>query len=267
MEQPCMDDNGSDRLSRDNRNPFNREQPWDDSGEQVLQNIAEESSLLSSYHQEAGYYFKKMYNRFSPPTIYLPLLLTIYTTVLAIYNPAALYWQTFAPVMLGIISGFTSYLHAKQFEANKEKSFNFACLANELTLDINFLLEGIHRDHRIQYDVFLERVKMKWVNLLKQQPVLPGFLYQRFLIDQEKRSSVRVELIESEKPLSDQKYRPLGNSQISNAVVSSFSFDSQGKEIVHQYDSIVPKAKMENSKIKSNDETTPLKCFVRNNST
>ena len=155
-----------DSKSSDTSEDIDREeQKWEVKGEAYIKSLQDECNKKSQIYNDASHKCKSKYNRYSIPTIAIPLLMGVANT----YIPAEYeYVNTITMCCVGILNGLNTFFnHGKMTERYGEYAGKYAELSQQIAIEFSK-----PRKHRVQLDVFTERISTKKLSLDASAPFI-----------------------------------------------------------------------------------------------
>ena len=136
---------------------------WMDNQEYYINNIKLECKLQSEKHYRTGKQQIKLFNILSIPPIILPIIMSGLTDVFKDYPLV----NTFCFITVGVLSALNSFLNLGKLA---QENFEYESKFTELVNDINLELVK-PKKYRIACDVFLERITLKYNQMVKDEPL------------------------------------------------------------------------------------------------
>ncbi|AII17009.1 hypothetical protein JO84_gp252 [Aureococcus anophagefferens virus] len=180
------DDNASLTTSDDRSADMSREEePWTQNIEKLIStwnhHIAEKIEL----HNNAGYFYKRQKQIYGLPPILLSVCMAPVSGTFYDYSWIK-YVNMVSFVTVAFFSGIDNFFN---FGSRKEKHFNHSARYSELKTYIESQLFK-KKQFRVEADVFLTEVRMKYDNLTITEPTIP----KKFLIQNEKTKNIKQSL-------------------------------------------------------------------------
>lgn len=140
-----------------------RELLWSKTQEDYIIKIKLNCKLQSEKHYRTGKKQQKLYDILSIPPIILPIIMSGLTDVSKEFPLV----NTFCFITVGVLSAMNSFLNLGK---NSQENFDYESKFTELVNEINLELVK-PKKYRIACDVFLERVTLKYNQLVKDEPL------------------------------------------------------------------------------------------------
>ena len=140
------------------------EEKWDNDNTTYFTNMIRECKKKSISHGMKGRRLKKLYHVINIPLISLPVIVSTLSTQLIDYKLISMLLM----VVIGVGNIISAFLNIGQkYQVNLEYENRY----DELACDIESeLIKG--KKYRVQFDVYLTRVRMKLNQLNKQAPLI-----------------------------------------------------------------------------------------------
>lgn len=166
MEEDCNSEGCKSEKSQD---VVRVEEPWTHKVEDLIilwnKDIQEQVTL----HEDSGYFYKKKKQMVGLPAVLVPLMMAPFSATFA-----DKYWIQYVNmtsfVLVGFLSGLETFF---SFGASKEKHFNHSSRYQELQTYIESQLFK-KKKFRLEVDVFLTEVRMRYDNLRTTAPTIPS---------------------------------------------------------------------------------------------
>lgn len=162
-------DCNSDVSKSDKSHDMSRsEEPWTQKVEELIiiwnKDIQEQVAL----HEKSGYYYRNKKQLVGLPAVLIPLMMAPFSATFADKSWIQ-YVNMFSFVIVGFLSGLETFF---SFGSSKEKHFNHSSRYQELQTYIESQLFK-KKKFRLEVDVFLTEVRMKYDNLRTTAPTIP----------------------------------------------------------------------------------------------
>jgi hypothetical protein len=140
------------------------EERWDSQNTAYFRKIIAECRKKSFQHGKQGRKVKKIYQLSSIPLISLPIIVSVLSKQLSEYELLSSIFF----IVIGIGNVISAFLNLGQkYQINLE----YECRYDELACDVESeLIKG--KEYRLQFDVYLTRVRLKLNNLNKNAPLI-----------------------------------------------------------------------------------------------
>jgi hypothetical protein len=164
MLNDCFDKYINNELSISIDDESRKILPWSKYEEQLLKKWGSDCRHRSGNHDSKGASNKIKYATFGIPTILIPIILGGFSSVFPCHSLV----YGVAMMCSGAISAVNMFFN---FGRKSEVHYNFACMYFELSNEIESELIK-PKKFRMSCSVYVEKIKHKYNNLLKQAPAL-----------------------------------------------------------------------------------------------
>ena len=141
------------------------EQKWESKGEDYVKSIQAECDKKSQIYNDASHHCKNKYNRYSVPTIVIPIIMGVASS----YIPNDYQYITGTTMsFVGILNGLnTFYNYGKKSERFNEYSGKYGELSATISIELSK-----PKKFRTQLDVFTERISTRKLSLDATAPFI-----------------------------------------------------------------------------------------------